>query len=171
MASTPILKFHHYGRRFVQLKKVTSCRKISGSFVTRSQKEENSGPISNPVEIKTNKILESDLSKFELDRIRNFSIIAHIDHGKSTLADCMLEYVGAITKRNNQNDRVLDKLQVERERGITVKAQTASVIYEVSTYHLMLSSVTPQNHNSAILSHSNLKLCHFRIWMITKSTC
>ena len=171
MASTAILKFHHYGRTFVQLKKVTSCRKISGSFVTRSQKEENNGPISNPVEIKTNKILESDLSKFELDRIRNFSIIAHIDHGKSTLADCMLEYVGAITKRNNQNDRVLDKLQVERERGITVKAQTASVIYEVSTYHLMLSSVAPHVLNSAILSHSNLKLCHFRIWMITKSTC
>ena len=143
MASTPMLKFHHYGRRFVQLKKVTSCRKISGSFVARSQKENNSGPISNSVETKTNKILESDLSKFELDRIRNFSIIAHIDHGKSTLADCMLEYVGAITKRNNQNDRVLDKLQVERERGITVKAQTASVIYEVSTYHLLLSSVAP----------------------------
>ena len=172
MASTPILKFHHYGRRFVQLKKVTSCRKISGSFVTRSQKEENSGPISNPVEIKTNKILESDLSKFELDRIRNFSIIAHIDHGKSTLADCMLEYVGAITKRNNQNDRVLDKLQVERERGITVKAQTASVIYEVSMYHLMLSSVAPHVLiYRCVLSHSNLKLCHFRIWMITKSTC
>ena len=156
MASTPILKFHHYVRRFVQVKKVTSCRKISGSFVTRSQKEENSGPISNPVEIKTNKILESDLSKFEFDRIRNFSIIAHIDHGKSTLADCMLEYVGAITKRNNQNDRVLDKLQVERERGITVKAQTASVIYEVSTYHLMLSSVAPHVLKSCLLKSINV---------------
>ena len=65
------------------------------------------------------------------ENIRNFCIIAHIDHGKSTLADCMLEFVDAITKRTNENDRVLDKLQVERDRGITVKAQTASVIYQV----------------------------------------
>ena len=152
-----MLKFHHYGRRFLQITKITSCRKISGSFVARSQKEKSSGPISNSVEIKTNKILESDLSKFELDRIRNFSIIAHIDHGKSTLADCMLEYVGAITKRNNQNDRVLDKLQVERERGITVKAQTASVIYEVRTCHLRLASlkIMPPNIYQCTLSHSN----------------
>ena len=80
---------------------------------------------------KKNKILETDLGTIEIDRIRNFSIIAHIDHGKSTLADCMLEFVDAITKRTNENDRVLDKLQVERDRGITVKAQTASVIYQV----------------------------------------
>ena len=80
---------------------------------------------------KGNKISEIDLSTIERDRIRNFSIIAHIDHGKSTLADSMLEHVGAISKRTKENDRVLDKLQVERERGITVKAQTASFIYEV----------------------------------------
>ena len=80
---------------------------------------------------KGNKITETDLSAIDRDRIRNFSIIAHIDHGKSTLADCMLEHVEAISKRTKENDRVLDKLQVERERGITVKAQTASFIYEV----------------------------------------
>ena len=78
-----------------------------------------------------NKITEADLSNIERERIRNFSIIAHIDHGKSTLADCMLERVEAISKRTKENDRILDKLQVERERGITVKAQTASFIYEV----------------------------------------
>ena len=89
-----------------------------------------------------NKITEADLSNIERERIRNFSIIAHIDHGKSTLADCMLERVEAISKRTKENDRILDKLQVERERGITVKAQTASFIYEVS-YTVLLQSSGP----------------------------
>ncbi|XP_063874473.1 translation factor Guf1, mitochondrial-like isoform X3 [Scylla paramamosain] len=70
-----------------------------------------------------------DLSTFPLERIRNFSIIAHVDHGKSTLADRILEITGAI-KADTKNKQVLDKLQVERERGITVKAQTASVTYK-----------------------------------------
>ena len=74
------------------------------------------------------KLQNVDLSKIELKQIRNFSIIAHIDHGKSTLADRLLEYVGAIDPLSSE-DRILDSLKVEKERGITVKAQTASVIY------------------------------------------
>ena len=75
-------------------------------------------------------VKNDQLKDIPLENIRNFSVIAHVDHGKSTLSDCILQLTGNINDKDRRRGQVLDTLKVERDRGITVKAQTASMIYK-----------------------------------------
>ncbi|KAH9885746.1 P-loop containing nucleoside triphosphate hydrolase protein, partial [Xylariomycetidae sp. FL2044] len=89
--------------------------------------------------------LERRIADIPISRFRNFCIVAHIDHGKSTLSDRLLEITGTISS-SSSNRQILDTLEVERERGITVKAQTCTMIYNHQGLDYLLHLVDTPGH-------------------------
>jgi small GTP-binding protein len=126
-----------------------------GSGITRigSSSRRLLASVSSTVNTVFNDAVTLDNLDFAPERIRNFSIVAHIDHGKTTLSNRILELTGVIQANGSagsagsaKSDLVLDNLQVERERGITVKAQTCTMQFEHNKQAYLMNLIDTPGH-------------------------